>query len=309
MVAIHTMTKAASRPSLIWTAWLVVRVCGSAFGADASHSAIPNTGRDDEPTLSTGIMGVPWAFPLDEAGCKASFEETKGRAENGDVEAQYDLGVCYLEGNGVAKDSIEAVKWFRRAAEQGYAKAQRSLGLCYITENGVTKDEDEAVKWFRKAAAQGFAEAQSNLGRCYHEGEGVTQDYAEAAKWLRKAAEQGHALAQCGLGECYAADEGVAKDEVEAAKWFRKAADQGNDLAQGRLGVCYSQGAGVPQDYVEAHKWLDLASSQGLMEARELMSRAELEMTAQQIADALRLAREFMLRKVPAPGPIRPRDL
>lgn len=29
------------------------------------------------------------------------------------------LGSCFMYGTGVAKDQVEAVKWFRRAAEQG----------------------------------------------------------------------------------------------------------------------------------------------------------------------------------------------
>jgi len=39
-------------------------------------------------------------------------------AEQGNVEAQYNLGVIYAEGRGVAKDETEAVSWFRKAAEQ-----------------------------------------------------------------------------------------------------------------------------------------------------------------------------------------------
>ena len=36
--------------------------------------------------------------------------------------AQFNLGVCYDKGTGVAKDAAEAVKWYRRAVEQGHAK-------------------------------------------------------------------------------------------------------------------------------------------------------------------------------------------
>ena len=47
-------------------------------------------------------------------------------------EAQYNLGVCYAKGQGVAKDEVEAVKWYRKAAEQNYAEAQYDLGYCYV---------------------------------------------------------------------------------------------------------------------------------------------------------------------------------
>ena len=70
-------------------------------------------------------------------------------------------------GQGVAKDEVEAVKWYRKAAEQNDAEAQNNLGLCYANGQGVAKDEVEAVKWYRKAAEQNYAEAQYNLGLCY----------------------------------------------------------------------------------------------------------------------------------------------
>ena len=43
--------------------------------------------------------------------------------------AQYNLGVCYYNGDGVAQSYAEAVKWFRKAAEQGYAEAIEALRL------------------------------------------------------------------------------------------------------------------------------------------------------------------------------------
>lgn len=56
-----------------------------------------------------------------------------------------------MNGWGVAKDQVEAVKWFRKAAVQGYAVSQKQLGDCYMNGWGVTKDQAVAIKWFRKA--------------------------------------------------------------------------------------------------------------------------------------------------------------
>ena len=64
------------------------------------------------------------------------------------------LGVCYANGTGVAKDEAEAVTWFRRAAGQGHAKGQSSLGLCYANGTGVAKDKIEAAFWYGKSALQ-----------------------------------------------------------------------------------------------------------------------------------------------------------
>ena len=79
------------------------------------------------------------------------------------------------------------------AAEQGHADAQYNLGVCLDNGEGVTEDKAEAVSWYRKAAEQGHAWAQYNLGVHLERGEGVTEDKAEAALWYRKASEQGDA--------------------------------------------------------------------------------------------------------------------
>ena len=104
--------------------------------------------------------------------------------------------VAYHNGEGVAQDDAEAVRWWRLAAEQGNVSAQYKLGVAYDIGEGVAQDYAEAVRWYRLAAEQGNASAQYNLGVAYYFGEGVAQDYAEAVRWLRLAAEQGDARAQ-----------------------------------------------------------------------------------------------------------------
>jgi TPR repeat protein len=80
-----------------------------------------------------------------------------------EIEGWSQKGVeLYEQGN-----YTEAVKWWRKAAEKGNAKAQYNLGWCYANGQGVPQNYTEAVKWWRKAAEQGDASAQYNLGVCY----------------------------------------------------------------------------------------------------------------------------------------------
>ena len=83
------------------------------------------------------------------------IEQLRKAAEQGDADAQFNLGLMYDIGKGVPQDYQEAVKWYRMAAEQGYADAQYFLGLSYATGEGVPENDAEAVKWYRKAAEQG----------------------------------------------------------------------------------------------------------------------------------------------------------
>src|SRR6516165_9492386 len=77
------------------------------------------------------------------------IEEVKAKAEAGDAQSQVELGRRYHKGEGVTKDQVEAVKWYRKAAEQNFAKAQYNLGICYDQGAGVAKDQREGVKWYR----------------------------------------------------------------------------------------------------------------------------------------------------------------
>ncbi len=58
---------------------------------------------------------------------------------------------------------MEAVKWWRKAAEQNYAPAQYNLGICYFKGDGVAKDYVEAYKWLLLAAAQRHEEAKKGM--------------------------------------------------------------------------------------------------------------------------------------------------
>ena len=92
-----------------------------------------------------------------------TFEEWKRLAEQGDAEAQFGLGVMFIEGQGVAQDDAEAAKWFRNAAEQGRAVAQFNLGVMYATSQGVPQDHVQALMWFNLAAAHGEPHARKVL--------------------------------------------------------------------------------------------------------------------------------------------------
>ena len=81
-------------------------------------------------------------------------------------------GLCTTRGRGVPQDYTQAALWYRKAAEQGNAEAQYDLGALYVKGQGVPQDYAQAALWYRKAAEQGDAEAQWRLGGLYYEGPG-----------------------------------------------------------------------------------------------------------------------------------------
>jgi hypothetical protein len=112
-------------------------------------------------------------------------------ANQGDVNAQHNLGVMYNIGRGVPQDYAQAAKWYRLAADQGYAPAQYFLAAMYRNGEGVPQDYGQAVKWSRLAADQGHANAKIILGLMYEDGQGVPQDNVLAHMWFNLAAAQG----------------------------------------------------------------------------------------------------------------------
>jgi TonB family protein len=189
-------------------------------------------------------------------------------AERGVRSAQYNLGILYQRGEGVSKSLDEAVHWWRRSADQGYALAELALGVSFVTGVGLPKDSAQGAIWLNKAAEHGVDRAQLLLGFMYEKGDGVDQDASQAVFWYRKAAEQGLAEAQFDLGVMYSKGNGVSRDAVQASLWHRKAADQGFAGAQYNLAIMYEDGAGVLKDYAQAVIWYRKAAAQGHSQAQ-----------------------------------------
>ena len=121
-------------------------------------------------------------------------------------------------------------------------------------------------------------------------------DYVAALKFWRPLAEQGDAVAQTNLGVMYAEGKGMPQDHAEAVKWYRKAAEQGFAGAQYNLGNKYQAGKGVPKDYVLAYLWYNLAAARENRLAAIIRDELVKLMTPDELAEAQRMAREWMAK-------------
>ncbi len=119
-------------------------------------------------------------------------------------------------------------------------------------------------------------------------------DHATALRVFKAHAALGNSTAQFNLGIIYENGLSVPQDYAAAVKWYSKAAEQGNADAQNNLGVMYGNGYGVPQGYVEAHMWYNLATAQENETARKNRDIVAKQMTPTQIAEAQKVAREWM---------------
>ncbi len=101
------------------------------------------------PSINAGVTAYKWGKYA------MALREWRPLAEQGNAKAQYNLGLMYRKGQGVAQDDAEAVGWWRKAAEQGNARAQRARGIMDRYGYGVAKDFVLAHMWYNLAAAQG----------------------------------------------------------------------------------------------------------------------------------------------------------
>jgi len=155
---------------------------------------------------------------------KAEFERIRILAEQGDVEAQLELGNLYREGNGVSKDFKKAVEWYRKSAGQGYDVAQNALGFRYFSGTGVPKDIPEALKWFLKAAEQGLPVAQANAAFNFEKGPPEVRDLVKAYQWNLIAIVNGYTKAETArdsLSKKLTADQ-ITKAEALAQEIIKK---------------------------------------------------------------------------------------
>jgi TPR repeat protein len=222
-----------------------------------------------------------------------------GKANSGDVETEWRLGLAYEQ----LQDYAQAADWYRKAAERGNTFAEDHLAYLYDYGYGVPQDYSQAASWLEKAAEQGDSWAQTNLGTLLSEGHGVPQNARLAVLWWRKAAAQGDKdarklLADAGEpvpkysptpGQVDPLDDPLSKvlgrklDPVACgspAVLWRPLAEKGYAFAQLCLGHLYEDGEGVPQDYQQAAFWYGKAATQGDADAQSALGQLESKLAA-----------------------------
>lgn len=123
---------------------------------------------------------------------KTNFQSLLSLARNGNVDAQFEVGLCYDEGNGVSVNKYEAFKWFKEAALRGHARAQNAVGICYEYGEGVGINKNEAIRWYEMSIKNGCTKGMMSLAGIY------LNDGNEDGAWvlIKCAAQMGNKDAQ-----------------------------------------------------------------------------------------------------------------
>lgn len=192
-------------------------------------------------------------------------------AEAGNGHAMAGLGVMHEYGRGgLPKDGVQAVAWYRKGAEAGDPRAMNNLGAAYAVGRGnLARDESQSAVWYRRAAEAGWARGMTNIGWLYDGGRGgLPRDEREALAWFRRGVEAGDANALTAVGYMTLTGRGgLVRDAAASVEWFRKGAAAGDGQAMLFLGLAHMNGQGLPKDDAQAVAWYRKSIDAGFVRA------------------------------------------
>lgn len=156
-------------------------------------------------------------------------------AEQGHIDALFNLGQIYQQGLGVNPDISRAYQYFLNAARGNHFKACTKVGDILFSgdkESGIEIDYKSAFEFYTKAARKGNdPDAQNALGIIYEMGIYKSINYQKSIYWYKAAIESSgrlHSQALFNLGGMYLEGKGCEPDKNMAIKLFTEAAELGH---------------------------------------------------------------------------------
>lgn len=194
-------------------------------------------------------------------------------AEDGDANAQLNLGRCYYNGKGVSKDYVKAFDWTKKAAEQGHYVAQHNLAIMYFNGWGTTKSMASANEWMKKASDAGYAPAQYAYGIALINGEGIPQNENEGVALIKSSAEKGVSDARAMMGHFLLNGVYLGRDTETGLSYTKSAANDNHPLALYDLGICYLNGIGVTADRNKGKEYLNKSAAFDYQPAKDELEK------------------------------------
>lgn len=196
-------------------------------------------------------------------------------AEDKKCQEQVSSAVNVLKGIDTSKTKEWAVSLLQDAASNdSVAEAMNGLGLIYLVGNGVDKDTITAVQWLEKAGKGGYHLAYHNLGMLYKDGKyGVRQNFRKAYEYFSCGASLGSVICKYEQGYMLYKGLGCQQNYESALGLFEEGAIVGYSPSLYMLGLCYRNGYGVKQDADRACAYLELSASHNYTPAIEELRR------------------------------------
>lgn len=195
------------------------------------------------------------------------YKDKEEACNNGELKECANLGVMYVQGQGVSQDFQKATELFNMACNGGISKGCYNLGVMYVNGNGIPVDQFKAVKLFEKACDINDSAGCLNLGFMHEKGQGTKQNYVSSAIFYQKACELGNTGGCNNLGFMYENGLGVNKDNSKAVDLYTTSCNASDSVGCINLGIMYENGQGITEDRDKAlelyRKGCDMGDKEG----------------------------------------------
>ncbi|MGA2889888.1 MAG: tetratricopeptide repeat protein [Terracidiphilus sp.] len=126
-----------------------------------------------------------WTTRYGEKEGQEAYELLLRAGQMGSRGSQRDLGALYATGDWAGpRDTARAVYWYRLAAERGHDDAQYNLGIMYLSGEGTDPSREDGLSWLNRAATQGDSQSRRVLAEIYRNGYyGVPKSIEETKRW------------------------------------------------------------------------------------------------------------------------------
>ncbi len=136
---------------------------------------------------------LAYCYEHGEGGLEQNYREAfkwyKVSAQRGKRKSRYKLACMYMTGSGIRKNYRCAVNGFMELAEQGDLDAIYNIGLCYYEGGyGIGWGMSRSIEWFLKAAKMGHIPSMRKLADCYRYGLGTRASRRQSMRWRMAAA-------------------------------------------------------------------------------------------------------------------------
>jgi hypothetical protein len=238
--------------------------------------------------------------PSKASGESVALKWYQDKADEGDPDAQFNLGFMYETGFSIPRDDGRAAQWYELAAAKRNVPAQLRLGLMYLAGAGVKQSEIQAVKWIESAAERGNKLAIAVETMLIQSNQELLLDKPVIAERVRaiSAKDEARAIAvltsaiqearvkferekrerdalsakRRGIESAMNQDEdiefGLDAQGRRTIAWYKRQAEHGSAMAQFQLGKYHELGQETPVDMPEAMRWYDMAAQQGYPDAQ-----------------------------------------
>jgi len=190
---------------------------------DVSATACYRKGIDSGDLKCMYGLGMIFLEESDAARKAEGMSWLAKAADAGDPQAAFRLGKLLLQ-----EDPRKGYEYLLYAGNNGIREAQYAVGMLYLEGGMGTPDPKAAIPWLMEAMKSGDAQMQYQLAYMNENGIGCTVNYANAAVLYNMASNKGHGIAPGRIARMSAEGLGMKRNPVQAWAYAKLGSSRGD---------------------------------------------------------------------------------